>query len=190
MPPIAPDAFRTQPVLTGDLTRLEPLGPAHADALADHLTRLHPDVRRLTGTHTRFTRRAALDWASTRPHHHDRADWAVCDPRTRRLIGDCALIDLSAPDARATYRIALYDTARLGRGIGTQTTRLVLDHAFDTTGLHRIDLQVYEFNTRARRTYAACGFTEEGRLRDHLYWDGRHHDAILMSALSTDRPRT
>ncbi|GAA1074538.1 GNAT family N-acetyltransferase [Nocardiopsis composta] len=185
---IPADAFRDQPVLTGDLVRLEPLGPAHADALADHLTRLHPDVRRLTGTHTRFTRQAAHHWATSRPQHHDRADWAICDPRTGRLIGDCALMDLSAPDARATYRIAIYDTTRLGRGIGTQTTRLVCDHAFDTVGLHRIDLQVYDFNLRARRTYTACGFTEEGRLRDYLYWDGRHHDAILMAALSTTRP--
>src|SRR5690606_13510749 len=180
---IPADAFRDQPVLTGDLVRLEPPGPAHAHALADHLTRLHPDVRRLTGTHTRFTRQAAHHWATSRPQHHDRADWPICDPRTGRLIGDCALMHLSAPVARATYRTAIYDPPARGLDAGRLPIRLVCDHACHTVGLQRMDLQVCDFNFPARRTCTACGFSEEVRLRDYLCWDGRHHDAISMAAL-------
>ncbi len=38
---------------------------------------------------------------------------------------------------------------RGARGYGTEATRLMLDHAFGTLGLHRIALFVFEFNERA-----------------------------------------
>jgi len=57
--------------------------------------------------------------------------------------------------------------------------------------LHRLALQVYEHNPRARRVYEECGSTAEGRLGEALFWQGRRYDGLLMSMLSTDpRPDT
>ena len=62
----------------------------------------------------------------------------------------------------------------------------MLDYALDVVGLHRIGLEVYDFNARAQYVYAKCGFVPEGRLRDALCWRGEWHDAITMSVLATD----
>jgi RimJ/RimL family protein N-acetyltransferase len=72
-----------------------------------------------------------------------------------------------------------------GRGLGSQATRLILDHAF-AIGLHRVSLEVYAFNPRARHVYETAGFVYEGTRRDALLWDGEWTDAVVMSVLETD----
>jgi RimJ/RimL family protein N-acetyltransferase len=55
-------------------------------------------------------------------------------------------------------------------------------------GLHRLSLEVYDFNPRARRVYEKCGFRTEGVLRDALRWDGEWINATVMSIVAGDRP--
>ncbi len=67
-----------------------------------------------------------------------------------------------------------------GRGFGTEATRLILGHGFETLGLHRISLEVYAFNPRARRAYEKAGFVAEGVLRDALLWEGERVDSLVI----------
>jgi RimJ/RimL family protein N-acetyltransferase len=71
-------------------------------------------------------------------------------------------------------------------GYGTEVTRLVVDYALDVVRLHRLSLEVFDHNRRARRVYEKCGFVVEGRLRDALLWDGRRHDTLTMAILASD----
>ena len=41
-------------------------------------------------------------------------------------------------------------------------------------------------NERAIRAYKACGFVEEGRLREHMYSDGRYVSAVYMGILRSE----
>ncbi len=89
-------------------------------------------------------------------------------------------------DLRGSYAVGLFDPGMLGRGIGRDVTRTVLTHAFDTLGLHRVDLRVLEFNTRAIASYRSCGFVEEGRERESCRLDGRWYDDVMMSVLDRE----
>jgi RimJ/RimL family protein N-acetyltransferase len=181
---IAPDVFRDQPVLVGERVRLEPLTEAVLD---DYLTILRdPEVRRLTGSHGPVDSREIVEtWLATRPKQYDRADWAAVRISDGALLGEAVINDLDPDNASANYRILL-GSAYLDRGYGTEITRLVVEHALDVAGLHRLSLGVYDFNPRARRVYEKCGFVLEGRLRESLRWDGRWHDELVMSVLRTD----
>jgi ribosomal protein S18 acetylase RimI-like enzyme len=53
-------------------------------------------------------------------------------------------------------------------------------------GLHRVDLSVYAFNTRAWHVYEKAGFVTEAIARDALCLDVAWIDAISMSILSTE----
>ena len=98
-------------------------------------------------------------------------------------VGAAFLHAINAEDRRARYAIGLYDPAFFGRGLGQQATRLVLQHAFETLMLHRVDLRVLDFNHRAIATYRACGFVEEGRERETCFLDGRWYDDVVMAVL-------
>jgi hypothetical protein len=62
----------------------------------------------------------------------------------------------------------------------------MLDHAFESLGLHRIALAVFEFNERAIRSYRRVGFRVEGRAREAIWRDGRWWDEIQMSVLAEE----
>ncbi|HYH93700.1 MAG TPA: GNAT family protein [Candidatus Saccharimonadales bacterium] len=114
---------------------------------------------------------------------------AIHEASTGRLIGSCAFSQLDADNGSALYHITIGEKDAWGQGYGTEATRLMLDHAFGTLGLHRIALFVFEFNERAIRAYRRCGFVIEGRSRESIWRDGRWWDELAMSVLESDWKR-
>jgi len=164
--------------------RLEPLT---AVVLNDYLAALaEPEVNRLTGSHATFDRPTIEAWLATRGEQHDRADWAAVRIEDDVFLGEAVLNELDVDNESASYRIWLAGPHVLGRGYGNEITRLVVDYALGTCGLHRLSLGVYDCNPRAQRVYEKLGFRHEGRLRQALHWDGQWHDELLMAILSSD----
>ena len=110
--------------------------------------------------------------------------WAI--ERDGDLIGAAFLLDVREAGRKARLAIGMYAPQFLGQGLGTEAIRLVLRHAFDTLGMHRIDLKVLDFNERAIAAYRACGFVEEGRERESCWVDGRWHDDVVMGVLDRE----
>ena len=63
---------------------------------------------------------------------------------------------------------------------------MALDFAFNQMNLHRIELQVKEFNTAGYKCYVNCGFKEEGRKRKHCFYNGDYIDMIIMGILKDE----
>jgi RimJ/RimL family protein N-acetyltransferase len=102
---------------------------------------------------------------------------------TDRLIGTCAFSQLDGDNGSTLFHITIGEHDAWGKGYGTETTQLMLDHAFTRLALHRVALTVFEYNSRAIRSYEKSGFTIEGRARQAIFRDGRFWDEIHMSIL-------
>lgn len=102
------------------------------------------------------------------------------------LIGTCALSQLDADNGSALFHITIGEKEAWGHGFGTEATRLMIDHAFGSLGLHRVALTVFAFNERAIRSYRSVGFVVEGRAREAIWREGRWWDEISMSILAAD----
>jgi RimJ/RimL family protein N-acetyltransferase len=166
--------------LPGPRVTLRPLDERDVD---DQLRAVQdPEQLRLTGTHRTFTRTDIVAWCRSRAQAPDRYDWAVVETDGGGWVGECALNDIDTDNGSASFRIAL--DRRLGQGLGTEATGLVLDFAFGRLGLYRVELEVFDFNVRAQKSYAKSGFTVEGVKRGGLLWEGVRHDVIMMAALS------
>jgi RimJ/RimL family protein N-acetyltransferase len=74
----------------------------------------------------------------------------------------------------------------LRKGYGSDAMRTLMRLAFDRMNLHRVWLRVYDFNTRAIRSYERCGFQRWGVLRDGKFICGRYHDTIVMGILESE----
>jgi RimJ/RimL family protein N-acetyltransferase len=103
-----------------------------------------------------------------------------------RLIGTAALSQLDADNGSALFHITIGETDAWGHGYGTEATRLMIGHALESLGLHRIALSVFAFNERAIRAYRSVGFVVEGRSREAIWREGRWWDEISMSILADD----
>lgn len=102
------------------------------------------------------------------------------------VVGQCGLSDLSRYNGvsrSCSLFIFIGDKSYWGRGIGREAVLLLLEYGFRYWNLNRIALQASSANVRARRCYAACGFLEEGLLRENE-WDGQtYRDTVCMSIL-------
>lgn len=80
-----------------------------------------------------------------------------------RCVGVARLHHVDRSTGTARYAIGLFRPEHRGRGVGQEATRLVLDHAFGSLGLARIELRVLDFNLQALACYRRCGFEEVAR---------------------------
>ena len=103
-----------------------------------------------------------------------------------RCVGGARLHSLRTVERRARYAIGLFDASVWNRGIGLEATRLVLAYAFETLHLHRVDLRVLAFNTRAIAMYQRAGFVIEGTERDGAWINGRWESDVWMSILEEE----
>lgn len=172
--------FSTKPTITGERVVLRPMVASDAQDLWDDLH--DSEARRLTGTHTTFTRDEIDQWCSTRVDQDDRLDMAVVDRANGAWLGEVVVHEWDPDNRSCGFRIGLRRAVR-DRGIGTEATRLLVDHVFANGVVNRISLEVFDFNERAHRVYRKVGFVEEGVLREALWWDDRPHDTIVMSIL-------
>jgi RimJ/RimL family protein N-acetyltransferase len=180
--------FGVKPVLDGERVLLRPVTAEDVPALMPMLR--DPEIDRLTGSHPDggLDDAAIRTWYDTRADQDDRLDLAVIEKATGLVVGEAVLNEWDPGNESCAFRIG-FAPGTYGRGLGTEATRLIVGHAFEGLGLHRVWLEVYAFNPRARRVYEKVGFVREGVLRDALLWEGERVDAELMSVLSTEWAR-
>lgn len=77
--------------------------------------------------------------------------------------------------------------ARLwGRGLFIEGARLVLDFAFGTVRVHRIEARAAVDNARGNAALHKIGARREGRLRDAFWREDRYVDQYLWAILDSD----
>jgi RimJ/RimL family protein N-acetyltransferase len=98
-------------------------------------------------------------------------------------IGNIDLRDIQPENRTGEIGVMIGDKRYWGRGYGSDAVRTLTRFAFQMMNLQRVHLRTYEYNERAQAAFKKAGFVEEGRLRRHLYMEGRYWDVILMGCL-------
>ena len=103
-----------------------------------------------------------------------------------RPVGTTALHGVDFRNRSATFGIFIGETDARGRGLGTETTALMLDYAFTALGLHSVMLTVAGYNLAGQRAYQKAGFREFGRRRQCRWMGGRLWDDVYMDCLASE----
>lgn len=123
--------------------------------------------------------------------------WFHAKDNTKRL--DCTvecggvsvgLIGLLAIDrfhGKAEFYISMGETAYKRRGIATRASRIVLDYAFRTLGLHKVYLNTDADNVAAHRLFEKVGFVREGYFVDDMIHRGRYIDRIRYAIVNREK---
>lgn len=95
----------------------------------------------------------------------------------------------------SNVRLGVARTGSLGYWVGahcarngymTEAVGCLLDHAFDTLKLHRVEAACLPSNQASRGLLLKCGFREEGLARDYLKINGRWCDHVTFGILRND----
>ena len=102
-----------------------------------------------------------------------------------RLVGHALLcLDWRNGNAALT-RVVVAPDAR-GRGLAAPMLEQVIAHAFAFPGMERIDLNVFDWNIPAIRTYERLGFAKEGIRRSYMRVGDERWDMMQMGLLRAE----
>jgi RimJ/RimL family protein N-acetyltransferase len=127
-----------------------------------------------------------LDWYEGIRKSDTDVVFAIYDLGSMRVVGSAGLHRINWRHRTADFGIMIGEQEFRGRGLGTETTSLVLVYAFRQLGLNNVFLQVVEINDAGIRAYERAGFREIGRRRKAWFVEGKYYDMVFMDCLADD----
>jgi len=115
-----------------------------------------------------------------------RAQWAVVNADTGRLMGRVALRDIVLEDGTAEVAYWTVAAAR-GQGVAARATETLAQWALDEIGFHRLELLHALRNEASCRVAAKTGFALEGTKRSALLHPDGWHDIHLHARVQGDQ---
>ena len=124
-----------------------------------------------------------LEWFRSKDNSR-RLDCTIeCDGVPVGLIG---LLAIDHTHNKAEFYISMGETAYKKRGIATRATRMVLDYAFQTLGLHKVYLNTDGENAAAHGLFEKVGFVREGLFVDDMIHRGRYIDRVRYAVVNKE----
>jgi RimJ/RimL family protein N-acetyltransferase len=111
------------------------------------------------------------------------AFWAVVLPKTGRVIGKFSFFYINPDNRRAEIGYVL-NRQFWGKGYGTELLGAMIQTAFDTYRLHRLEADIDPDNAASLALLKKFGFREEGRFRERWLLGDEWRDSIMMALLA------
>lgn len=144
-----------------------------------------PEVNRLTGSDVSFSHDQVVNYYKRIIEDSSRYDFIIIDSKGK-FIGESVINEIDWELRSANFRIVLFDSKNCSQGIGSWVIQQTLDFAFDTLKLHRLELEVFSFNPRAKHCYEKAGFQLEGIKKDAIKNGYEYGDIYIMAILEDE----
>jgi RimJ/RimL family protein N-acetyltransferase len=155
----------------------------HAELYDDVATRSRADVRAWRPIPPGSE---ASPYAITEPSDDD-ACFSIVTLAGDELAGEALLWDIDLHNRSAHIGISLRPAFR-GKGLGSDTVRVLCRYGFSVRGLHRLQLETLADNLAMIGVATRCGFVREGVLRGAAWVQGEFLDEVVFGLLAAERP--
>jgi RimJ/RimL family protein N-acetyltransferase len=175
-----------RPMIRGERVWLRPIEPS--DIVADSGLAGDAEVGHFLGAKTPMGRASAERFSTEILAQVGQTSYpyAICLLSEERSIGTVFLRNVDKINGRGVVGIFVSDRRYLGQGYGTDALNALVDLGFGELRLERIELEVFDYNLRAIRSYEKAGFQTDAVLRRARFHRGAHHDVHVMSILRDD----
>jgi len=176
--------------LSGSIVRLEPMTLEHVDALAR--VGLDPELWRWVPTcvstvdEMRVYVLQALD-----EHRRGLAlPFVIIAQANGQIIGSTRYGNIDRANRRLEIGWSWLAPSQQRTGANTEAKLLLLGHAFDTLGAHRVEFKTDALNETSRTAILRLGAVQEGVFRRHVVVQrtGRVRDTVYFSILDSEWP--
>ncbi len=117
---------------------------------------------------------------------HDEVCFAIETLEGRKFIGTVGVNSIRPIVRIGSTGSLIGEKDYWGKGYGTDAKMLLLNHAFSTMNLFKINSSVTEFNERSVGALKKQGYVQEGVVRQDIYCEGRYWDRILFGLLRSE----
>ena len=112
----------------------------------------------------------------------------IIEKETSAPVGQTAFFRIDYISRAAIFYLAILDSDHWSKGYGSEATQMMVEYAFKTLNLNRIQLHVCAENMAAMKIYERVGFIKEGVLRQAMFRNGNYVDFWVMGILRNDWP--
>jgi N-acetyltransferase len=175
--------------ITGQSVELRPLEDAHYEPLAaisndDSIWRWYN-----TSGQSREQLRAWMDGIFDEQRRGVAVAFATVDRATGQVAGCTRFMNIDVANRRVEIGGTWLGVAFQRTHINTEAKYLMLRHAFETWGCHRVEFKTDALNTPSRNAILRVGAKEEGTLRHHMVtYTGRLRDSVYFSVVAGEWP--
>jgi RimJ/RimL family protein N-acetyltransferase len=173
----------TLPTITTERLVLRGLVDRDSDAVFSIFS--HPDVMRYWHTPAMADiqeSRTFIAQARSSFSQHTAIRWGLAHRNDDRIIGTCILFHLDDQNRRVEIGYAL-GREYWGNGFNYEAIKSLLNYAFCTLSLNRLEAETDPRNTASIRTLTRLGFVQEGVLRERCFVNGETSDSLFMGLL-------
>jgi RimJ/RimL family protein N-acetyltransferase len=109
--------------------------------------------------------------------------WGIARREDDQVIGTFTLLRIE-PEHRRCELGYILRRDHWGRGFAHEALSAVVDHAFGTLGLHRLEADIDPRNRASVRSVERLGFTLEGHLRERYFVGREIQDSLIYGLLA------
>ena len=122
------------------------------------------------------------------PWHKERDSWlcmVMTEINTGEAIGLTGFFSTWSLNKQAELGFMLHPRHQ-GKGYGLESTRLVLDFAFNTCSFHKVSATVTDGNAPSFNLLLKAGLKSEGTLRENFILNGEWKDDLKLGMLKQE----
>lgn len=166
--------------LSGKKTNLRPVSREDIPKLLVWIN--DPEVRQFVSSVVPTTQKFEEDWVDGLCKDKNNVV-LVIETKDGVALGLMGLHRIDWVDRVATTGALIGEKEYWGKGFGGDAKMALLDYAFNTLNLHRINSDVIAFNERSLNYSLRCGYKIEGTKRQAMFRHGKYWDRIELGLL-------
>lgn len=150
--------------------------------------RNQPELRRYFREYRELNSSQQHQWFDTKVNSDPTTRmFAIAAKADGLLLGACGLCYIDWVNGTADFSIYIgKDGAYIDDVLAPDAARLMIEYGFGELRLHRLWAEIYSFDTPKQRFFDALGFQRDGCHRETHWAEGKWHDSIYYSLLSSD----
>ncbi len=179
--------FLQEHILENDVVRLNPLHHHDIDKLV-HFSEQEPELWKysLQPADGLENLKTYIDLALSGRKEETAYPFIVFDKRTQQIAGSTRFYDFQKAHNTVQLGYTWYGKDFQGTGINKQCKLLMLEFAFETLDLDRVEFRADAKNERSIAAMKSIGCTVEGILRNNCAAPNGRRDSIVLSILNDE----
>lgn len=174
-------------ILENQFVRLEPLEAKHAKGIwkagSDTQIWKYMPVEMSSEAHVQ----PMIQFATQLHESGSCLAFAIVNPDNDTVVGSTGFWNADLANKRAEIGFTWITPSQQRTPTNTACKLLLLEHAFESLGLNRVEFKTDALNTRSQTALERIGATREGTLRQHMIQpDGRIRDSVYYSIVAAE----
>lgn len=173
--------------LAGQHVRLEPLSPAHAEALIAAAGDGELWNSNVTIVPSRTTIAGYIEAALQAQAQGRELPFVIIRQTSDEVVGTTRFYDIVLSEGRAAIGYTWLSVSAQRTAVNTEAKLLLLTHAFEVWQCIRVELITDVLNQQSREAILRLGARQEGILRSHMLMpNGRIRDSVCFSIIAAE----